>query len=301
MTSGLLSAERDWFTSCFRLHLVQYVEYSFDADGRRLGTMIFGDRKFLSELESFVAPFPFAHEWSRAMRTFADAVRPVSFLFKVDWDGPQALSFSLYCRFIDNLSAEQLSAALGDSAATAWGGPKPQDIGHALGTDWPHGMGLRVLRDGRFHAAVYNRVSMPATEFRLKALPELVDVCGLPAEIGRAVGVDMASVHRPGPVGVIGVDGGADRRAAALKLDAEAVPAIWALRFVESRGASRVRVAQLGQIVRSLGLRCLGYLGLKYTAEGFDSWKIYVPMQPRLGRPAGAPHLNINQWAGAQS
>ena len=44
-----------------------------------------------------------------------------------------------------------------------------------------------------------------------------------------------------------------------------------------------------------VGSRKLGYLGLKYTGQGFSSWKMYVPLQPRLARAAGAPQLDVNQ------
>ena len=137
---------------------------------------------------------------------------------------------------------------------------------------------------------------MPSIKFRLDALPELVKTCGLPAGLERAVRSDMAMVCGPGPVGVVGVDGGRDGSAAAIKLDAEAVPSAWAMQFLAARNVTAGRLAQLREMLLRVGSRHLGYLGLKYTGQGFAGWKMYVPLQPRLVRAAAVPQLEVNQW-----
>ncbi len=138
---------------------------------------------------------------------------------------------------------------------------------------------------------------MPSLDFRIRALPDLVALCGFPDAVQRVVRSDMTFVYGPGPVGVVGVDGGRDGRAAALKLDAEAVPLSWAMRFAAARGTALERIEQIANFARSLSLRSAGYFGLKYGAAGFESWKLYLPIQPRLRRAASATRLDINRWA----
>jgi hypothetical protein len=285
------------FEACFRANLAQYVEYSLDANSRRLGTMIFGEESLWNSLAQFSGPLGFAGEWLVAARRFAAAVKPVNYLLKVDWQDWQVLSLSLYYRFMDNLSAEDLADAFARATPFSWEGPAPQEIGRVLGAARPHGVGLRVQADGTYHAAVYNRVSMPSMAFRLKSLPELIELCRMPASLEQEISTDMALVYRQGPVGVVGVDGGTGNRAGAIKLDADGVPVSWAFRFISERGATVERVTQLSDMAVRLGLDRLGYLGLKYVADGFESWKFYIARQFRLMRPALAPHLDVNKWA----
>jgi hypothetical protein len=119
----------------------------------------------------------------------------------------------------------------------------------------------------------------------------------MPASLEQEISTDMALVYRQGPVGVVGVDGGTGNRAGAIKLDADGVPVSWAFRFISERGATVERVTQLSDMAVRLGLDRLGYLGLKYVADGFESWKFYIARQFRLMRPALAPHLDVNKWA----
>jgi hypothetical protein len=297
MRDESVQSARASFEARFRTQLAQYVEYSLDANPRRLGIMIFGEDSFWDSLEQFVRPFAFSKVWFPAVRRFATGVRPVNYLFKVDWDDEQVRSLSLYCRFVENLSAADLANALAHAAPLSWEGPAPQDIGRVLGTPWPHGIGLRVQADGAYHSAIYNRVSMPGTAFRLRCLPELIELCGMPASLEKEMHADMAFVYGRGPVGVVGIDGGAKDRVKAIKLDADGVPVTWAFRFIRQRGVSAQRLAELSDMVTRLGIDRLGYLGLKYAAEGFESWKLYIARQFRLIRPALAPHLDINKWA----
>lgn len=297
----LHSPDRSLFAEWFRKRLFQYIEYSVEDDPLRLGIMTFGDRNFLNEVECFLPPFAGSRAWLHGLRRFCAGAKPVNYLMKVDWRGEAILAVSLYCRFVDNLSALALANALVDAEPLRWQGPPLQEIARALGTSWPHGIGFRLTEKGEHHSAVYNRISMPSLKFRLGALLDLSLVCGLPANVEREVRRDMAFIYRPGPVGVVGVDAAGDGRAAALKLDAESVPLAWALRFASARGTSPARIKEIEKLSHSLGVRNVGYLGLKYGPAGFDSWKVYLPFQPRLRRSALVPHLDVNQWATANS
>lgn len=267
-----------------------------EADPERLGMMIFGDGTFLDELERFLPPFAGAEAWLRGLRSFCAEAKPINYLMKVDWRGEVILAVSIYCRFVDNLSALALADALADAAPLSWHGPPLQEIARALGTSWPHGIGFRITSQGLLHSAVYNRVSMPSLEFRSRALLDLLLVCGFPSTLEREITRDMTLIYKPGPVGVVGVDAGNDGHAAAVKLDAEAVPVSWAIRFLSGRGASLRRMRELEEVALSLAVRNAGYLGLKYADTGLENWKLYLPLQPRLRRSALMPHLDVNKW-----
>ena len=284
------------FAATFRQRLFQYVEYSLEADARRLGTMIFGDGKFLDEVEAFLPKFSGAKPWMRGVRSFASQANPVNYLMKVDWLEENVSAVSLYCRFIENLGVAALVETLKSSAPLGWEGPSLQKIAETLGSHWPHGIGFRITDEGHYHSAVYNRVSMPSMDFRLRALPAIVDICDFPNSVEQEIRQDIGCICRPGPVGIIAVDADKEGRAAALKLDLDSVPLGWALRFLRERGAAAMRIMEIENFARSLGIRVAGYLGLKYNNSGFKGWKLYLPIQPRLQQAALRPHLDVNKW-----
>ena len=291
------SPERTRFATVFRARLFQYVEYSCGSDPDQLGTMIAGDADFLHELATYLRPLDFAATWHGAVRAFCDKVRPVSYLFKVDWHGERIQALSLYCRFVENVTAETVYEAFQQATPLSWSGPDLEAIGRAVGTHWPHGIGLRVSPSGGLHSAVYYRISMPGLQFRLRAIPELIAVCAFPEARTRDLQRAVARVYGPGPVGVVAVDAGADRTAAAIKLDAERVPLQWAMRFIADTGEPVERLHSLQALTVRLGIRQLSYFGMKFGRDGFAGWKAYLPFQPRLVGPALAPRMDVNQWS----
>jgi hypothetical protein len=259
--------------------------------------MIFGDGNFLDELSSLLCWFEGGDKWLSGVRSFSEAAKPISYLLKADWSDDTLLAISIYCRFAENLAASEVKSALKNAQPLSWDGPPVEDIGRSLNTSWPHGIGFRITIDGRLHSAVYHRVTSPHVPFQTEQLRNLIYVCGLPAHLEKTIRRDLAVVYRRGAVGVIGLDAGGNGTASALKLDVEAVPLGWALRYIHTRGAAAPRVHQIRQTAVSLSIRSIGYLGLKYNHEGFEGWKIYLPQQPRLRPPALAPRIDANKWA----
>ena len=292
-----VSTEPARFASFFRARSFQYVEYSYGADPNQLGIMISGDGDFLSELAKYLKPLAFADTWYSAARAFCNKTKPISYLFKVDWAYDQIQALSLYCRFIENVTASSVYEAFQQAAPLSWSGPDLEAIGRSAGTRWPHGIGLRVSASGALHSAVYYRISTPSLEFRLRAVPQLIDVCGFPGTIARDLQRALAQVYGPGPVGVVAVDAGPHRRAAAIKLDAERVPLKWAMRFIADSGVAAQGLRTLQELTIRLGISQLSYFGMKYGCDGFAGWKAYMPFQPRLVGPALTPRMDVNQWA----
>src|SRR5258705_8566089 len=100
MVSNQSIPNRARFAAMFRERLFQYVEYSVEADVRRLGTMIFGDGAFLDELEAFLPSFERVRPWMRGVRSFASQSNPVNYLMKVDWLEEEGLAGFLFFCFI---------------------------------------------------------------------------------------------------------------------------------------------------------------------------------------------------------
>jgi hypothetical protein len=283
------------FSRIFRHDLYQRLEYSADEASDEMGTMVAGDSTLLPRIWTFANLLSFGRDWAKSVRDFVEFVKPIIYLFRVNWQERKATNISIYCRLLDHLSDNTLSEALECTRLFQWAGPSPQRIGEILGIGGPTGIGLRINNDGQCHTAMYYRVGMFLPEFRVRALKSLVECCGFPDEVASCISVDMATIYPPSPVGVVGIDSGKDSIAANLKLDPAEVSLRKAFAFISRYGATSARIAQLASITHHLRMSHVSYIGTKYNRDGFAGWKLYWSIQPRLQAPALGPILDINQ------
>lgn len=285
------------FSQIFRAESYSAVEYSFDTVPDRRGLMVGGKQGFLVSVGQFAAGLPFAADWMWAVQHFTAVVHPDAYLLRADCRAEEVIAITLYCRFPmepdDHVFLRYMDAA----RPFAWTGPSPASIAATLGLPGPRGICFRVDENGHRQTALYYRVEADNASLPPDVLPQLVRVCRLPEGLAETISADIHALYPPGPVGVIGVDGGEDGRAEALKFDPANVPVSKAITFLGTKHVSAARIADLSSVARSLRAQWVSYLGAKYGAEGFAGWRVYFSVRPNLLAVPLVPRIVVERSA----
>jgi hypothetical protein len=284
------------FTSMFRREVYEHLEYSASEEGDEIGTMIAGSQSaFARRLLELSSAIPFAKSWATATARLLGLIEPVTYLFRVDWRNDAPIGLSLYWQLPNPLPDEDLSRVLLQSGCAEWRGPSPDKLAKALDTQGVTGLNVRVTTSGEFGVGVYYLVHMHVSQFQMRGLKQLVELCQFPPSIVPLLSTDIGRVYQPGMLGVIGIDPGRDGAAAAVKLNAANVPVRTALAFIRRKHASRARIEAINALSNDCRMNQVSYLGMKYSAAGFRSWKVYLSTQPRSYSPAFGATLLTNQ------
>lgn len=285
------------FAHVFRAEAYIGVEYSFDDQSDCCSVMVAGKAGFMDQVQRFAAGLPFVADWAWAMKRFTDYVHPDAYLLRLDHRSEQISAMTLYCRFPIEPDKLAFKQCISMARPLEWSGPSPDLIASSLGLAGPRGIGFRIDTVGNYHSALYYRLTTETTQLDTAMLPELVQACGLPADLATSIAGDIRPFYRSMPVGVIGVDAGSGGVAKALKFDPANVPLRQAFAFLAGKGVSRLRIAELSRIAGTLRAEWLSYLGIKYGPNGFAGWRVYFSVQPSLLSPPLATRLVIERSA----
>jgi hypothetical protein len=282
------------FARLFGMDAAQAVEYSFDEDVERHGTMLTGKGpEFLSRVRLFGESLEFARPWAVAIGQVVARVQPHGFFFKADWRNECIERLTLYCRFERPIDEEVLRSALAAAAPLAWEGPQPNSLGRLLGEPSPRIVGLRVDSNGGYSTALYFRIRVPRSQFMRDQLPPLLLQLSLPESMATQIDRSLASLLGSAYPPMLGIDTPRGQESAVLKLDVAGVFLAEALAFISRMGAPRKRVQELGCVGRALRLELLNYVGTKFGPTGYAGWKLYMPIRPQSSTWTIGPTLRF--------
>jgi hypothetical protein len=91
---------------------------------------------------------------------------------------------------------------------------------------------------------------------------------------------DMRELYPPGAVGIIGIDSAKAGRGNVIKFNPPNVPLDRAFQFLRKKRAAETRLIQIADTARFLRAIWASYLGCKYSANGFEDWRLYFSTQP---------------------
>jgi hypothetical protein len=291
MTEALLAE----FAQAFRDQAYAGLEYSYDEVESRRSMTVAGKPGFAVRAARFAASLRFAADWAWAVQQFTSFVRPDAYLLRVDSRAEEIIALTLYCRFpIEPVDSEFDASAI-YLRPLQWQGPTPSRIALVLGVPGPRGIGVRVNKKGQFSTALYYAVGSPTIHLARDTLTQLVDLCGLPPHLTDTILEDVRELYNPGPVGVIGIDSAGLSSGNALKLNPANVPLDRAFKFLKRKLVPDRRITQIAQIAGSLRAIWTSYFGCKYSATGFDGWRLYFSTQPGLTSAPAAPRISVEK------
>lgn len=289
------------FTALFRASLARQVEYSFSDEPDRMTTMIplAGD-EVAAQLVRLAASLPFAGDWSWAVPCLIRAVRPDAFLLRMDWQGQAARAVTLYARFPTEPDDAAFHSAMAAARPFQWHGPPPSALAAALGVPGPRGIALRVGADGSRQAALYFKSEHHVGPSWGARLADLLPACGWDRALAPRIEADLRPLYRPGPLGVVGVDGGEEdarniRTARIVKFDPANVPLGDALGFLARVGVSPARLAAVRAAALGLRADSASYVGAQYGPGGFAGWRVYLACEPPFVRRPGLPAMDAQR------
>jgi len=283
------------FAQAFRDQAYIGVEYSYDDVESRRSMTVAGKPGFAVRAATFAGSLPFAADWAWAVQQFTSFVHPDAYLLRVDSRAEEIIGLTLYCRFpIEPVDSEFEASAI-YLRPLQWEGPAPSKMALVLGVRGPRGIGVRVNKRGELATALYYAVDSPTIRLARDTLPQLVELCGLPPHLTHTILEDVRELYNPGPVGVIGIDSAGVNSGNALKLNPANVPLDRAFKFLKRKLAPDRRVTQIAQIAGSLRAIWTSYFGCKYSANGFDGWRVYFSIQPGMTSAPVAPRIAIEK------
>ncbi|MCA9499518.1 MAG: hypothetical protein KC588_10030 [Nitrospira sp.] len=266
-----------------------------DDDPRRHTITVAGNAEIMDAVRGFAGSLPFAADWMWAVDRFVDHVQPNAFLFRVDWQGEHPLAATLYCRFRIEPASRAFEEAIRTAYPIRWTGPDPAPVAAVLRVAGPRGVGLRVVATGACTAAVYFRVPEIHPSQAAPMVTALVGALGLPCHVPLLIEEDIRGLSSAsGGVVGFGPDGEGE---VTLKLNPPNVPIARALAFLAAKGASATRLDAIRNLAVSLHATSFSYLGMRYGANGFAGWRVYLSLEPfRLSVPM-APRLTLERRA----
>ncbi len=278
------------FIYTFRRRLYEQLEYSFDTTTGSMGVMVGGEsQQFVEKILYFASKLAYTKEWVQALSQLEVSVDPKRYLFRVDWDKDMAVAVSLYARLPDNDSVTA-QIALNKIAPFGWNGPCINCLSSVMNKTSPEGVAFRAGVNGENGTALYFRMNMPMSSFRLRIAPDLVKLSGLPNSVASEIAADMPLLYDTTNVGVIGLDSKPGGGIQHIKLDPSKVPVTMAIAFLREKGVKKNRINQLLSISRSMRMQQLSYIGLKYSRDGFKGGKY----QSQL--PVHILSIGVNQY-----
>jgi hypothetical protein len=268
--------------------LSRQVEYSYGSEEQSFTAMVPLGYDLLPRAMELAALLEFSGEWAWAIQRFSEAVRPDTFLLRLDGPDQAASSITLYCRFPSEPDDTQFRSAVRSARPFNWNGPATSRIAEALGLPGPRGMAFRTDRKGALQTAIYFRTEEHAGPSWVARLPALLAACGYQDNLAGTIESDLKALYGPGPIGVIGLDNGSDGLPATLKFDPSNVPVARAIMFLKKIGVPASRISTLAGVATGLRAESVSYLGIKYKEDGLAGWRLYFSCEPSYcSSPAG--------------
>jgi hypothetical protein len=273
--------------------LSRQVEYSYGPEEQSFTAMVPLGYDLLPKAIELSALLEFTGEWGWAVQRFSEAVRPDTFLLRLDGPDRMPSSITLYCRFPSEPDDAQFQFAIRSAHPFRWSGPVTSRLADALGLPGPRGIAFRTDRKGTLQTAIYFRSEEHAGPSWVARLPTLLSACGYQNELADTIEADLKALYGPGPVGVIGFDNGTNGMPAAVKFDPSNVPLARALTFLKKVGVPPSRTSALAGVATGLRAESVSYLGVKYKDDGFAGWRLYFSCEPSPSLPTAGINVAV--------
>lgn len=267
------------FCEQLQSHAIKGVEYSYDLLATGYGIMVGGPGTLFDVTREFARDLEFAADWWWATARIVEAVRPDTYLFRVDILEGRVVALTLYLRFPSEPTDSEFVEGLRTARPFGWIGPNTDKIARALRCPGPRGIGLRVDENRRLGTSLYFKAG-DRSSFDEETARRLTHLCGFSETCASALLADLRSLYVGGPVGVIGLDSGDGDRAGALKFDPPNVPLSRVLSFAALHGSPSARLAEITAIAYCVRAQFVSYLGVKYGAAGFCGCRAYFSVNP---------------------
>lgn len=283
------------FHRLFRHVLSRQVEYSYGPEEQSFTAMVPLGYDLLPRAMELAALLEFTGEWAWGVQRFSEAVRPDTFLLRLDGPDRMPSSITLYCRFPSEPDDVRFQSAVRSARPFTWNGPATSHLADALGLAGPRGVAFRADRKGTLRTSVYFRSEEHSGPSWVARLPALLAACGYQNELAGTIEADLKALYGPGPVGVIGLDDGSNGLPAALKFDPSNVPVTRAMMFLKKMGVPASRTSALAAVAAGLRAESVSYVGIKYKEDGFAGWRLYFSCEPSYGPPPAGINVAVQR------